>query len=332
MQRLRHDADWIRWTSALMPAMVGLALAPCGAQAQAKATAQTPDRKPIPKEEASKTAPDKRTLQVGGYTLKLVDPDRPSGFQVGGQFGNQPFQSNVSFFLDISAANPDDVLLVDGVENLHGVDEQDRPVRGPAGNFFRPMAPRTDGVKRETIPLETKGGANSLKTLEGNLLLETGAVRTFTFTGDDLHFDASKKANEVAVTLDFFKQYSDNEVRIYLTCLYPRFNSPVDQQVPRRPMIWNQRVTVDLVGTDGVVYKNGSRGESSHEDRPRGLPVGGNNGVPLVSRVISHIDMSFQQLPEGVRIKSIVCRVIEQAGDTRSVPFKFMDVALPGKP
>lgn len=331
MQRLRYGAGWTCWTPALALAVGGIALLPCRTQAQAQAK----ENKPAQKEEPPKTAPDKRTLQLSGYTLKLVDNDRNAGFQGGGQFGGKVFRPNVTFYLDISAEKPDAMLLLRGVENLHGTDDKGRIVRGPEGAFGPSMMPRfgVDGVNRQTLSLQTEEGAASLKTLEGNLVLETGSVQTITFIGEDLHPDAEKKVNQITVTLDFFKQYKDNEVRIYLTCLYPHFNQPADPLAPRRPTFWNnQRVTVDVIGTDGVTYKNESRSESSRPERSQGLVIGGPNNLPLVTMMVSHINLGYQQIPDGVHVKSIICHVIDQQADARSIPFKFTDIPLSGKP
>ncbi|MCW3097164.1 MAG: hypothetical protein JWL77_2782 [Chthonomonadaceae bacterium] len=335
MQTFRLYRDWNRWVSTLVVVAGGTALLPWQLKAQTQAPTQAP-KEAQSGSFAQKTI-DNRTIQLGEYSLKLVDAGKQQGGFVSAplQGTANPFRPNLTFSLDITAGSKDNLMLLQGVENLHGLDDKGRVVRGADRPSFsgQPFGRAQDeGLRRETLSLQTEDGAKSLKTLEGNLLMEIGAARTFTFSAEELRPNTSKKMGQVTVTIDFAKE-EPGDTWMYVTYLSPHFNPPRNAVDPRRPMFYSgMRMKVEVVGTDGVTYRPNSQGEMGGGSPQRVLPGGIDDGAPSISITKSHLSLGFHSIPEGVHLKSVVFRIAEQQGDVVSVPFKFTNVPLPEKP
>jgi hypothetical protein len=333
MPIFRLHSDWKRFRPIMVMAASGVILLAWQPKAQTQTPAQ--ERKAARTETVPQKTPDKRTIRLGGYQLKLVDVNKDQYVQTASGSGfAKPFRSNLTFSLEITADNHEDLQLLKGVENLHGLDDRGRAVRGPEGVSYAPyISPlKEEGVRRETLALQTEDGAKSLKTLEGILRLETGIARTVTFSGEELHPDVSRQVGRVTMTIDFFKLHKDGEFRLYAVCETPRFNPPVNPLDRTRPSPFNHdRIILELIGADGVTYKAGSSGSSSSGKQPQPVPGGVDDGAPSISMITTYLDYGFRGLPEGFRLKSIVCHFVEQQGDIRSLPFKFTDIPIADK-
>jgi hypothetical protein len=332
MQKFRLHTDGKRWVSAMVIVVGGVALSPWQLKAQTQAPAQ--EGKPAQSGTVASKTLDKRTIQVGAYTLKLLDANSNFSIRtIPGTGGPASSHTNLNFSLEITADNKESLLLLKGVENLHGQDDSGRAVRGPEGLSYAQFMPhlQDEMVRRQTLSLQTEDGAKSLKTLEGNLMLETGIARTVTFSGEELHPDVSKQIGRATMSIDFFKLHKDGEFRLYAVWEAPHFNPPVTPLDRIRPMPWNHdSVTVEVIGADGVTYKPHSSGSSSSGYGTKPLPPGVDDGAPSISMVTSYLDYGFH-VPEGFRVKSIVCHFVEQQGDNRNVPFKFTDIPIAEK-
>jgi len=330
MQKYCVHTDRKRWSFTLVMAAAGVALSPW----QLRAQTQTPSKER--KEVQSGTVPpktlDRRTIQVGAYTLKLLDTNQNISIRrISGTGAPASPRTNLNFSLEVTADNKENLLLLKGVENLHGQDDNGRAVGGPEGlssGSFIPQSP-DEMVRRQTLYLHTEDGAKALKSLEGTLMLETGIARTVTFTGGDMHPDVSKQIGRATMTIDFFKLHKDGIFQLYAVWEAPHFNPPVNPLDRLRPIPWSHdSVTVELIGADGVSYKPHSSGASTSGNGTQPVPPGVDDGAPSISMVTSYLHYGFH-VPEGFRAKSIVCHFVEQQGDNRSVPFKFTDIPIP---
>lgn len=365
MQTFRLNTGWKRWAPMMVAAVGGVALLPWRLEAQSGASRQKPA--------------DAKAIQAGGYSLRIVPVANVGGgggnfFSSGGSNGSSfsfggggsvsgsssggggstggpgsasvtssnSFRSNQTLGLDITGRNKEDLLLINGVENLRGVDDQGRTVRGPempSMSMFSPILRPADG-KREILFLQTEEGAKALKTLEGDLIVANGVIRTVTFAASEVRPGASKRVGQVTVTIDSVRE-TDNGYELSVSCESPRTEQARDIREQMKMMTQGFRsAEAELVGTNGVAYPpntmGGGAGGGNGFVSGFSSSGGGNfstsrtfgDDTAGTSASKSSFNMSFQQLPDGVRPRSLVVRVIERHGANKRVPFKFNDVSL----
>jgi hypothetical protein len=99
--------------------------------------------------------------------------------------------------LDIEGRDPKDAMLIQGLEHIRSLDDRGRALRSPdfasPAEWIRSRAEKQTR-KREVIGLQQESDAKALQTLEGELVVGNGMVRTFTFGGDDLHRGVSRRS------------------------------------------------------------------------------------------------------------------------------------------
>lgn len=353
MQTFRNHASWRRWMPTVVALVGGVTLLPWQLEAQNN----TVSRKPGNGKQA-----EKGTVKTGDYTLKLVDVNtkqsfrsdssggdegsgfsahNTSGFSSGGSSGassasfgpdgkRMEFRSNLTLGLDIAGRNRDDLLLITGVEKLHGQDDQGREVLGPeTPTIALPALPSQEsaGVRREMLNLHTEEGAKSLKILEGSLKVANATVRTVTFDAPEVKPGASKKVGKITVTIETVRD-TGNGYELTVACEAPQYDRPRSaREMMTLMMQGNRGIEAEIIGTNGVAYKSSASGSGSGMG---GIfpPLGGLDANPAPEMTTSHQSLAFGQLPEGAQPKSLVFRVAEQQGTSRSLPFKFTDVPL----
>ena len=334
MQTFRVNSGWKRWTPAMAVVIGGAALMPWQLKAQTQAQRVDP----------SALFPQKRiddhTLQLGGYTLMVMGmppKERPRALftpleNLELPAEHQEVDANGFFWLDIGGANKENLMLVHGAMNLHGRDDRNQIVFGPA-NVFGPakptVSPTKQNVDRAILLLQTKVGAKSLKSLEGDLVVEDGQVQTFTFAAEGLRPNTSQQAGLVHVTIDSV-EHKRGRLDMQLTCKYPFIlhqdsKNFLEKEAER--IGHHRQPQVEIIGTDGVVYKS-SIGSSYDIATPTNTPHADDPSV-FTRTMTAQDKYVFDRLPEAFHPASFVVRVVEEHGANLRVPFKFTNIPLP---
>jgi hypothetical protein len=331
MQTFRLHSGWKRWTPMTVAVIGGVVLLPW--QIKAQTQAPTEERTVARSAQFPQKSIDNRTLQLGEYTLKVMyipPKERPTVKFT--PVEHQLMEANGLFWLDTGGANKENLMLVHGAMNLRGKDDRDRIVLGPVEVTAQPetaVSPKHEDVQRSLLAVLTGAGAKSLKSLEGDLVVEDGKVRTFTFPADGLRPETSQHIGPVKVTIHS-AEYSKGSYKLETTCTFPYISHPGTTSPLEKAAedIGNHRQPQwECIGTDGVVYK--SRGGSGmFTVIPFNTPHDDDLGV-ATRTMNGQSTIVFDRLPDTFHPAKIVVRVVEEQGSNLRVPFKFTDIPLP---
>jgi hypothetical protein len=352
MQTFCLHSGWKRWTPMMVTVLGGVALLSWHLEAQTltEGKPQMPAQSGEPEQKSGYY----RSIKVGDYTLKIADSAKiyasyasllagkenfrfasdmlGSSARMIEMVTGQNFPSNLSLRLDFEGPNPEDTMLIQGLEHIRSVDDRGRAVRTPAiaspAEWLRSRTGKGT-QKREVIGLQKEQDAKSLQTLEGELVVINGAVRTFTFAEDELHRGALKSFGHVHATFDSMQRTHDG-YEVSFTCISRRFDSPQSTNIlaETSPWLWDARTPqAECIGTDGVRYKSTGLGMSTRDPfHPQGQ--GNHDAVGGLKTTTSEATFHFPLMPEGVRPRSITVRFVEQQGENFRVPVKFTDIPL----
>jgi hypothetical protein len=334
--------------------------------------AQTKPQRPVQSREPEEKSEYFRIIKIGNYHLKIADADsiwaarateeekarlradrlRAAERVISGASGNnasqtlppgpgvgsgRSFTPNLVLDVEIEGRNSEDALLIQGFQNVHAQDDRGQALRCPtmpfrAGKLM--VRPEQDAKRQARLGFLKEADARSLKTIEGEFVVTNGVVRTLEFAGDELHSGASKRLGQIDTTIDNY-YLGSGHVAVSITCITGQFEPryPIGLQENLERMELGERtIQMELVGTDGVAYRNSGSSGSSH--RVRALSVGADGvarrdgTVEGLSTVTSKLSFSFPAIPEGIRPQKMILRVVEQQGENFRVPFKFTDIPL----
>lgn len=271
---------------------------------------------------------EKRTLQIEGYTLEVVDCYQ-SGFYSGMRSSNrwvgffrkmfhlgERRKVGVSLRMDIAGHTREDLLLVEGVKNLHGQDDQGKTVRiqDMPVRIMEVLPPiQKDNPAQEMVTFMEEERAQSFQTLEGDLLAYNGVVHQIEFVGEEIKTGNSKQIGKVSVKLDAVSE-TGRLYTVSASCETPYF-TPV--YFTTTNSMWggfSERCLVSqLVVGDNSIYYPGSRQSAIFYN-------------PDLHTSETRQTVAFVKPVAGRR--RLVFRVLEQTGPTRTIPFKFNDISI----
>lgn len=315
------------------------------------------------------------TVKVGPYTLQIADVQRASGNGTaggggavggGGGFGGggggfatsggvqrsfsfgsngQSFQSNLTIAFDIQAEDPETLTLLAGINGgARAVDNLGNPVPGAEmASVSFPMM-RKAGSRPETVLLmlpDTK--ATSLRSLEAELLVMSGAVRTIRFPANEVKPGATKREGKVTVTIDSVRQ-SPQGTEVAISYEAPQPDAPASpRDMIQAIRMSHSNITAQLQDSNGQLYgprtSSGGSGGGGGGGFGGGFNFAGGGGArsfqfgngPGDGNGANRTQQTyfFATPRDGATAAALSFRIVERQGGNKRIPFKIENIALP---
>jgi beta-lactamase regulating signal transducer with metallopeptidase domain len=312
-------------------------------------------------------------IQAGPYALRITDVQRASGsgalgggggfgggggagggFAAGGPGGSvqrsfsfgpngQSFQSNLTVTFDVQAKDPDTLTLLAGINGgAHAVDNLGNPVTGAEmASISFPMQ-RKPGSRPESVMLMLPDPkATNLRSLEAELLVITGAVRTIRFPADEVKPGATKREGKVAVTIESVRETAQG-TEVAISYEAPQADAPVNpRDMIQRLRMSHSNISVELQDSNGRVSgpRTSAGGSGGGGGFGGGFNFAGAGGArsfqfgngPGEGNGANRIQQTYSFAPprDGAKAASLNFRVVERQGEDKKIPFKIENIALP---
>lgn len=205
--------------------------------------------------------------------------------------------------------------------------------------------------------------ATYLKSIDGELLVAEAAVTQIAFRGKDLSHPTKKQGGGVSAQFEKLTE-SPKGIDVQFTAMptakaKPNFNAGGNMmEHMRKQMLANTpgRISVLIEDSEGEMHSptstrvKSSGSESREEKRPNGSTSFSSSGassggsihqsfgpggssdsseIPAGDPNSKYDSYLFDPLPDGVTVKSVVCRVTDFVAEPRPVRFHFEGVRLP---
>lgn len=313
------------------------------------------------------TSKSKRNRDSGGSNNTMTESETGASTSAMGSAGGGGFVfKRPNLILDVEVINTKPrerkqqlVCAVNG--RVRGEDDQGNELESPdtpaAMGVELLGVPYRRGDGRTAIHLFQPGSgaeAESIRFIEGELLVADGIVGQITFDGKELMRPTSKTENGVTVNTGKFRK-TPKGIKLTLGV------SPSPMQTARTPFEEMQhfvsargRIKVEMEDSRGKIHdvvdvnqsrKSGSTGESSgggssswsssshsssgssdddmdDADDTDDMNIATDEGLDT-------IDLRFDPLPDGVEVKSVTCTITDIIGRPKPVPFRLENIPLP---
>jgi beta-lactamase regulating signal transducer with metallopeptidase domain len=240
---------------------------------------------------------------------------------------------------------------------VRGIDDRGRPVdsadvRSPLRLFINGLD-YFPGTNRAAIHLnlpEGKPAAKQLRYIEGELHITEAAISQVKFDETELSQTTMKYSNDVILRLESVRQ-SSNGIKVTLATSPPSSLLRARTDTERLNGQFNAfgRLHVVMCDSRGIVHSIGTTRKSPNGQEFCDMTVRMSR-INLardawVSKHESHatdspeesaltdlwptIDYHFDPLPDGVRVESIICTIVNCPKPPQSLPFRLENIPLP---
>jgi hypothetical protein len=261
------------------------------------------------------------------------------------EFGSngQAFQSNLAIGFDIQADDPDTLMLLAGFSGgARAIDNLGNPVAGaemPSMSF--PMQRKGSSRQESVLLMLPDPKATSLRSLEGELLVMTGAVRTVRFAADEVKPGTTKRVGKVAVTIESVRE-TPQGTEVAISYEAPQPETPANpREMIQLLRLGHSTISAELKDSNGQAHGprastgggggggggsfafGGAAGGGARRFRFGGGPGDGSGSGKMQQTYL------FAPVAGGAQPASLTFRIVERQGENKKIAFKLDNIALP---